>query len=160
MNVDGLHTAAGSTNVCEVHGTVRRLRCKTHGVVSLPLASAKEMHPYRCPTCQGHLRPDVVLFTEGLPHDEWVRAADACQALTQKDCMLVIGTTGAVYPAAGLPESVLMSGAHVIEINMDSSPISHAVDVFLQGRAKDLVPQLVNLALEEAEDSRIPEAGP
>ena len=53
-----------------------------------------------------------------------------------------------------------MSGAHVIEINMDSSPISHAVDVFLQGRAKDLVPQLVNLALEEAEDSRIPEAGP
>ena len=73
MNVDGFHTSAGSTTVVEVHGTVNRLKCKQHGVVDLPLATAEEMRGYRCPSCNGHVRPDVVLFGESLPEGEWSR---------------------------------------------------------------------------------------
>jgi len=61
--------------------------------------------------------------------------------------MLVIGTTGAVYPAAGLPEGALAAGVPVIEVNLDPSPISSHATVFLQGRAKELVPELARLAM-------------
>ena len=73
MNVDGYHTVAGSSNVVEVHGTVNRLRCTRHGVVDLKPASVDEMRGYRCPACRGNVRPDVVLFGESLPQDEWSR---------------------------------------------------------------------------------------
>jgi NAD-dependent deacetylase len=73
MNVDGFHTVAGSSNVVEVHGTVNRLRCKNHGVVGLQPASVEEMRSYRCPSCGGYVRPDVVLFGESLPQDDWSR---------------------------------------------------------------------------------------
>jgi len=75
MNVDGFHTTAGSSNVAEVHGTVNRLRCKSHGVVDLPLGSSLEMRKYRCPACNGYIRPDVVLFGESLPEEEWSRSS-------------------------------------------------------------------------------------
>ncbi len=96
-------------------------------------------------------RPDLVLFTEALPSSEWIKAERALGALQPErgDVLLVVGTTNAVYPAASLPERCIRRGIRVIEINMHRSPISDAVDVYIQGRAAEVLPALVHKVLED-----------
>ena len=147
MNVDGFHSRAGNTNCVEVHGTVERIICYEHGAFPMPKGPDINPKKVRCPTCGARVRPDVVLFTESLPPDEWSRASAAVRSLQQGDVMLVIGTTGGVYPAAGLPERALRAGVSVIEVNKDPSPISAHVDVYIEGRAAEIIPSLVDAAL-------------
>ena len=86
------------------------------------------------------LRPHIVWFGESL-WEEDLRRCD--QAIRSCDLLLVIGTSGVVYPAAGFASVAKTVGALVIEINLESTPQSNLVDLSLQGRAKDIVPQLL-----------------
>lgn len=100
----------------------------------------------RCPTCNAYPRPNTVFFTETLPDDEWDKAQKMIDILEEGDVFMVIGTTGVVYPAAGIPERVIASGKgkiYTIEINLDPSPISNQVDCFLEGKAKDVLASLL-----------------
>ncbi|CAN5744039.1 NAD-dependent protein deacetylase [soil metagenome] len=147
QNIDGLHQASGSADVIELHGSIRRSKCLDHGH---PFASAfdeeiaggedAEQDPPPCPDCGSPLRPDVVWFGEMLPAAATTRAREFAE---QCDVMLVVGTSGMVWPAAELPFVAERSGACIIEINPDPSEITRIADVFLQGRAGEVLPALV-----------------
>ena len=105
---------------------------------------------YKCPSCHRAPRPDITLFGESLPVDQLSLAARAIDILNPatNDVLLVIGTTGGVYPAASLPERALARGVRLIELNMHPSPITGAADVFLEGRATELLPALLERVRE------------
>jgi NAD-dependent deacetylase len=139
QNVDGLHTAAGSRDVLELHGNLWRGRCErcgaTEALAETPLAEL----PPRCASCSGPLRPDVVLFGELLPEDVLRRATAAAE---RADLMFVVGTSAAVYPAAGLPAVAASRGATVVEVNPEPSGIGGPGAVVLAGAAGELLPQI------------------
>jgi NAD-dependent deacetylase len=139
QNVDGLHRAAGSTRLLEIHGTLRRVRCTGCAKVEDRGVEALAELP-RCPDCNELLRPDVVWFEEMLPQDIW-RQAEEAAALC--DCFLVIGTSAVVYPAAGLVELARSNGADIIEINLTRTPASGQADVVLLGPSGTILPALV-----------------
>src|SRR5262249_54200816 len=137
QNIDGLHRAAGSHRVLELHGNLARVRCsrcefrEDRGWLELPELPA-------CPDCGHLLRPDVVWFHEMLPENVWREAADAtahCQ------CFLVVGTSAVVYPAAGLIDMARAVGATVIEVNLE--PTGANVSLGLYGPSGEMLPQLV-----------------
>jgi NAD-dependent deacetylase len=140
QNVDGYHQSAGSADVIEFHGSIWRLRCMRCAYeaedrrVPLPI-------PPLCPECEALLRPCVVWFGEGIParaHQEAAVAAASCEVL------LVIGTAGAVYPAAGLVDIAASRGAFVAEFNIEPSAVSARADLFVAGDAAETVPLLLN----------------
>ncbi len=139
QNVDGLHAAAGSRQLIELHGNIWKVRCTQCGQVSVNREVPMTLLPY-CSGCGGLLRPHIVWFGESLaPHNiaRSEEALHACQVL------LIIGTSGVVYPAAGFSSVARAAGAFVAEMNLDSTPNSSVVDVSIQGRAKDVVPELL-----------------
>ncbi len=139
QNVDGLHGAAGSRAVLELHGSIWTLRCTQCGSqwVDREITEAKRL-PY-C-RCGGLARPGVVWFGEELPHHIWQAAERAVRAC---DVLLVVGTSAVVYPAAGLVPLARSSGAKTVEINIEESPLSGIVDARLTGRAGDILPELI-----------------
>ncbi len=139
QNVDGLHRAAGSHRLSEIHGNIWKVRCTGCGIISENREVPLPILP-TCRLCQALLRPHIVWFGESL-WEEDLRRCD--QALRNCGLLLVIGTSGVVYPAAGFASVAKEVGALVIEINLDSTPQSNLVDLSLQGRAKDLVPLLL-----------------
>ncbi|KAL6050541.1 NAD-dependent protein deacylase [Balamuthia mandrillaris] len=98
----------------------------------------------RCQECGSYLRPDAVLFTEGLPDEAWTEASLAVARMTKGDCMIIVGTSGVVYPAASLADrAIAKGGVRVIEVNPEPSTFSNDVDVFLQGPSGQVLPALV-----------------
>lgn len=140
QNVDGLHRRAGSRQLLELHGDITRFRCARCGRYA-PTDDLPDEGPPSC-DCGGLLRPDVVWFGEALPSAELEHAAEAA---AECDMFLVIGTSGVVYPAAGLTGIAMRNGARVISINPDASA-APAGTVQLTGNAADLLPRLVELA--------------
>jgi len=143
QNVDGLHGEAGSTDVVELHGNLRRVKCLDRGhPYEGPLPPfAEEQDPPPCPACGSPLRPDVVWFGEMLPADAVERAwslAEGC------DVLLLIGTSGTVWPAAELPRVARSRGAVVIEVNPEPSKLTPVANVFLQGPAGKVLPALLD----------------
>ena len=139
QNVDGLHRAAGSRHVLEVHGSLARVRCTGCRLVEERQGEDLEDLP-RCRQCDALLRPHVVWFNEMLPEDLWeeaVMAAQQCQGF------LVVGTSAVVYPAAGLVDVARASRARVIEINLRATEVTHKVDVALHGPSGEILPQLL-----------------
>jgi NAD-dependent deacetylase len=138
QNVDGLHAAAGSTKLSEIHGNIWKVRCtdcsKVHRNTDVPL----QLLP-QCPTCGGLLRPHIVWFGEALDPTDMARSHTALRSC---DLLLIVGTSGVVYPAASFAPIAKAAGAFVIELNIDPTQSSH-VDLSLRGRAKDLVPALL-----------------
>jgi NAD-dependent deacetylase len=137
--VDGLHRAAGSRHVLEVHGSIARVRCTGCRLVQERPGEDLEDLPH-CRICGALLRPDVVWFNEMLPEDVWEEAVVAAR---QCHGFLVVGTSAVVYPAAGLVGIARAGGARVIEINLDPTPVSGQVDVSLYGPAGHVLPRLV-----------------
>lgn len=137
QNVDGLHQAAGSLQVLEVHGSLWLTRCVACGRESRD-RSVKLSEP--CAGCGGRLRPGVVWFGESLPEDVWSRAVDLVRDC---DLLLVVGTSSVVYPAAGL--AGMARHAKVIEVNLEETPLSGAAHLSLRGKAGEILPQLVNI---------------
>ena len=139
QNVDGLHRLAGSQNISELHGDIWKVRCTSCRLVvenrDVPLA----LLPH-CSGCGGLLRPHIVWFGEALDAQVLARSFRAAESC---DVMVIVGTSGVVYPAAMLMPSAVANGAFVIEINLDPTPYSSGADITLQGRAKEIVPLLL-----------------
>jgi NAD-dependent deacetylase len=142
QNVDGLHQQAGNVNVLEIHGALRRVRCTGCAAVTdrgtEPLAELP-----RCDGCGEMLRPDVVWFEEALPEGVWKKAEDA---VARCECLMVVGTSAVVYPAAGLIDLARMQGAAVLEVNVTPSAASSRVDVLLLGPSGTVLPELIKQA--------------
>jgi len=146
QNVDGLHQAAGSRQVIALHGDLMTDRCTRCGreyrcTVDPPLADApvERVAPPACPACGSPLRPAVVWFGESLPAGAMEAAAAAVSA---SDLLLVIGTSGVVYPAASLAPLAHAAGARVVVINPD--PPEDDVAHHLRGPAAEILPALVH----------------
>lgn len=138
QNVDDLHERAGSARLVHMHGELKRARCTACGASprwSAPLSDAPP-----CPACgeRGRLRPDVVWFGE-TPYE----LARIEAALATCDLFVSIGTSGAVYPAAGFVEVARGAGARALEMNLDESAVSGAFDESRRGPAGVLVPTFV-----------------
>jgi NAD-dependent deacetylase len=139
QNVDGLHAAAGSRRLVELHGTLWRLRCTSCRRAEEDRRSPLPELPPRC-ACGGLLRPDVVWFGEVLPADAVQRAFDAAR---RADVVLVVGTSSVVYPAASLPDVARQAGAYVVEVNPEPTPLTPLAHASLRGTAASVVPALV-----------------
>ena len=111
QNIDGLHQAAGSMNVIELHGSVHRNYCESCGKF-YPLSAVTESAGVPRCECGGRIKPDVVLYEEGLKEDDLVRATEEIAAA---DTLIIGGTSLVVYPAAGLVR--YFSGRHLVVIN-------------------------------------------
>lgn len=117
QNIDGLHTAAGSTKVAELHGSIHRNHCVTCGR-SYGLRDVYEATGVpRCSQCGGVIKPDVVLYEESLPDEPLFLAAEW---ISHADTLIVAGTSLSVYPAAGL--LTWFTGDTLIIINRDPTP--------------------------------------
>jgi NAD-dependent deacetylase len=137
QNVDGLHSDAGSRGVLELHGNAWRARCLDCGGREDVREKSAEVRPPVCRACGGLMRPDVVLFGEMLPEDVWVEAAVRA---ARCDVCFVVGTSALVYPAAGLPVAAKESGAYLVEVNPERTPLSGICDLALRGAAGQVLP--------------------
>jgi NAD-dependent deacetylase len=130
QNVDGLHQAAGSTSVCEYHGSLARWRCERCGT--------ERVRPDEPACCGEPMRPGVVLFGEEIP-----AAADhaAKRALRNCELFVAIGTSGTVYPAAGFVRAASYAGAHTVLLNLEvDDEAREAYAEVHTGPADELVP--------------------
>jgi NAD-dependent deacetylase len=139
QNVDGLHEAAGTRRLIELHGNIWKVRCTGCGQVTGNRQVPIPILP-SCGGCGGLLRPHIVWFGESLDPNDLDRSEEG---LTACEVLLIIGTSGVVYPAASFASVARAAGAYVAEINLDPTPNSSVVDIAIQGRAKDVVPELV-----------------
>jgi NAD-dependent deacetylase len=139
QNIDNLHRRAGSGNVIEYHGSSRELLCLGCGQRCDVTATILKKEDMRC-RCGGLLKPDFVFFGEEIPR----RALLGVQAATtEADVMLVVGTTGEIYPAAQIPIEAKWAGARIVEVNVEpSSYTSEITDIFLQGSAANILQKL------------------
>lgn len=139
QNVDGLHARAGSSALIELHGNLWRVRCAQGcGVALEDSASAAPRAVLHC-RCGAWLRPDVVWFGEPL---DPVAMDRATEAVAGADVVLVVGTSAVVYPVAALPHMARQHRARVVEINVEDTPISAAVDAALRGPAGEVLPAI------------------
>lgn len=139
QNVDGLHARAGSKDIIELHGNILKFFCfdKRHPADNVPRGLNA---PPTCTICGAMIRPAVVWFGEALPPHALEQASERMQS---SDLVLVVGTSGLVHPAAGLPYLAKRSGAKVIEINPDTTPLTDIADIFLRGPSGRILPALV-----------------
>lgn len=138
QNVDDLHERAGARRLLHMHGQLKSALCAACGVRSPWEGSLAEKPP--CPACQApSLRPDIVFFGE-IPYEmERIEAA-----LARADLFVSIGTSGAVYPAAGFVQTARHCGARTLELNLDPSAGSIFFDESRMGAASALVPAWVD----------------
>ena len=148
QNVDDLHQRAGNADAIRLHGDILDEhwldRCpradRSPGLWCDP-ATAQGGRPPRCADCGNLLRPSVVWFGEALPIGAMSaaeRAAEACEL------MLVVGTSGAVWPAAGLAGRARRAGARVVIVNPEPSEIDAEAHAVLRGTAATLLPALLD----------------
>ncbi|HBF33408.1 TPA: RNA polymerase subunit sigma [Candidatus Sumerlaeota bacterium] len=141
QNIDNLHFEAGSQNVLEFHGNSRELICLECGNRILAEKMDLQKLPPLCKICGGLLKPDFVFFGEMIP--------EPTQTLSFKetelsDLFLLIGTTGAVMPAALIPQQAKRNGATIVEINPEESSYTRAItDVFIQNKAGESMQEIL-----------------
>lgn len=148
QNVDDLHERAGSSVAAHLHGSLFEPRCSAcdtpyEGEIELPQEPVERLSPPTCPQCEGEVRPGVVWFGEMLPEEAVDATEAAVDALEPGDVVLVIGTSGLVYPAAGYPAMARAEGATVIEINPQETEISDMCDHHVRGPAAEVLPVIV-----------------
>lgn len=147
QNVDGLHRRAGSRNIIELHGNIFRYRCTQENKVFLHDRIHTSQELPQCPNCNALLRPDVVWFGEPLSADTLDLAF---KASTSCDIFLTIGTSALVHPAASLPIIAKENDAIVIEINIQSTPITKLADIHLPISASKALPMILQQVWGEA----------
>ena len=143
QNIDALHQKAGSQHVIEMHGTLRTLSCTN---CFKQFESSSFLHPYletgkipQCLSCNGILKPDVILFGEQLPQSAWYEAQRAAR---QCDLMVVAGSSLEVLPVAGLPMQALDRGAHLIIINNTPTYLNVRADVVILDDVATIIPEI------------------
>jgi NAD-dependent deacetylase len=138
QNIDGLHSAAGTRELIEVHGSIRSASCLADGR-SYPLAETRRRLADaadgipRC-DCGAPLKPDVVLFGEMLDEGAMTRAGELAEGA---DLMIVVGSSLEVYPVAGLPELTLAAGGRLAIVTRSETPFDRVADVKLEGDVVD-----------------------
>lgn len=144
QNVDGLHQAAGSTDVLELHGTVHTVECTGCGA-RFPTADvlarvdAGEPDP-ACPVCGGVLKTATVYFEQALDADVLDAAA---QAAADCEVFLAVGTSLGVHPAAGLVEVAAAHGARVVIVNAEPTPYDGLADLVVREPISAALPRLL-----------------
>ena len=137
QNIDGLHQAAGSREVLELHGSVHRNYCRKCG----KLFDAKYILDSKgiptCDACGGQIKPDVVLYEEGL-NDETLRKS--VQYISEADVLIIGGTSLAVYPAAGLID--YYRGSKLVLVNKSATPMDKRADLLVQGSIGEIFSQI------------------
>lgn len=136
QNIDGLHSAAGSTRVFELHGTWRTGRCTACGARHDMAPFYAEIEKGRieipaCVSCAAPVKPDIVLFEELLPAEAW---QGAVAAVGRCDLMLVMGSSLLVYPAAELPMMAVSAGAHLVIVNLEETACDRAAAAAVRAR--------------------------
>lgn len=138
QNIDGLHQAAGSKNVFELHGSVLRNYCvKCHAFYDEKFILDSKDVP-TCTKCGGNVKPDVVLYEEGLD-DNVIR--DAIRAIANADTLIIGGTSLVVYPAAGLID--YFRGKNLVLINKSSTSADNKADLVIH----DSIGKVLNMAI-------------
>jgi NAD-dependent deacetylase len=140
QNTDNLHFSAGNKKVLEIHGNTHYLRCIDCG---------KKWHkddykiieiPPRCSECNGLVKGDTVMFGEPIP----IRILNRCfEEAKRSDCMLILGTSATVHPAASLPILTKRNGGKLIELNIRPSEISYLCDVNIIASFANAMPKIV-----------------
>ncbi|MGC8973659.1 MAG: NAD-dependent protein deacetylase [Thermoproteus sp.] len=142
QNVDGLHQAAGSVRVVELHGSVKYAVCTKCGMkytLSEVLSTYDGSAP-RCRVCGGVLKPDVVFFGEPLPQEAFNEAVLLSELA---DVFMVIGSSLAVAPANRLPLIAKRHGAKIVIINSGPTEMDEIADIMIEGRAEEILPKIV-----------------
>ncbi|MEV0136363.1 NAD-dependent deacylase [Dactylosporangium sp. NPDC050688] len=150
QNVDDLHERAGSRAPVHLHGSLFAPRCTGAAAhpadVPDPGADPGEggrLTPPGCAQCGAPVRPGVVWFGEALPRAALTTAIDAA---SDCDVLLTVGTSGMVYPAAEIPRIAMLTGATVIQVNPDPTPLDAVCAANLRGTAAQVLPALVAAA--------------
>ncbi len=141
QNVDDLHSRAGSKNLIHMHGELRILRCEEcHEIFDMMEPSHLTSQYITCPSCSNQrLRPHIVWF-----HEMPFQLPEIYAAVEECDVFMTIGTSGHVYPAAGLIDVAKQAGALCVGVNLDEPMNYELHDEFHQGRAGELLPNLVD----------------
>lgn len=140
QNVDGLHTRAGSKSVLEIHGNRNYLRCVGCGRRQPRDGYAITVLPPVCNECGGVIKLDTVMFGEPIPRSS---LDDCIEEVKRCDAMLLVGTSGAVNPAAQFPLLAREEGAQIIEVNPVATQLTSAAHVVLTGAAGEILPAFV-----------------
>ena len=142
QNIDNLHQEAGSKEVYEFHGNMKKLLCTDCGRYYDVSEINLENLPPLCSACGGLLKPDFIFFGEGIPQEAYEKSMEATH---KAETVLVIGTTGEVMPAAQIPYIAKQNGAKVIEINTMPSNYSDSItDIYLEGKATEVMGGLMD----------------
>ncbi|MEH0934661.1 SIR2 family NAD-dependent protein deacylase [Micromonospora psammae] len=160
QNVDDLHERAGTRAPIHLHGSLFTPRCTavpahpatfgdTSGGPGQPHEGSR-VPPPRCASCTALVRPGVVWFGEPLPETALTAAVEAAVAC---DLLLTVGTAGVVYPAAEIPQVAARSGATVIQVNPQPTPLDPVCAINLRGTAAQVLPALVAAAWGETDES-------
>ena len=145
QNVDNLHLKAGNRGVAEIHGNRTKLRCIDCNLRFLQAEFPIRELPPRCPECGGVVKGDGVMFGEPIPED----VLKVCYEQSHlSDCMLIIGTSAVVYPAASFPLFIKERGGVLIEVNMYDTPLTQECAVMLRGPSGEVLPRLVERVRE------------
>lgn len=133
QNIDGLHQAAGSKKVLELHGSVLRNFCMKCGA---PYAVEDILNGSGVPKCScgGTIKPDVVLYEEGLDNDT---VTEAVEHISRADCLIIAGTSLTVYPAAGMVR--YFRGKHLVLINRDPTPMDDMCELVLHDKVGEVL---------------------
>lgn len=144
QNIDGLHSEAGSSNVLELHGSIRTAHCiqNNHEVAGseyLPKFISSGKIPL-CPRCHSVLKPDFVLYEELLPQDVW----ESADILSEKcDLMIVIGSSLEVVPAASIPYRSVQKAAKLMIINMSENQLDGYAHIIIRDDVSIVLPKIV-----------------
>lgn len=155
QNIDNLQRVAGSERLLEIHGNrtlLRCLGCETR--YPLEKVPTDELPP-RCDRCGGIIKSDTVMFGEPIPRQV---LEDCFEAAGRADCILVVGTSALVTPAADLPVMVWRNGGAMIEVNVEETQLSRFCAAVLHGPSGELLPRLV-AAVKRRDESAPDERG-
>jgi NAD-dependent deacetylase len=142
QNVDGLHFMANTKNILELHGNIYRNKCCDCSKI---VESDIEIDPDKIPKCEycgGKIRPDVVWFGEMLDPNIINSAFEESE---YADLFFSIGTSGIIHPAASLPAIAKRSGAVLVEINMEKTPLTYIADYHINSKSGEYLPKLVDI---------------
>ena len=141
QNIDDLHRQAGSQRLSEIHGNYSLVRCMECGRRAPISGVNTQILPPLCSRCGGLLKSDIVFFGEPIPDDV---ASTCIDEIDQADCLLMVGTSAYVYPAAGFPHHVKAHGGTIVEIGPHPTEISGECDIVVRGTAAVVLPRLLD----------------
>src|SRR5699024_10009312 len=145
QNIDDLHERSGCSDVAHLHGSLVAFRCSSCHLpyphhIELPSKPVSRLRPPHCEECGGLIRPGVVWFGESLPQDQWEKAEENMRAA---DVVVIVGTSGSVWPAAGLPSIAHRAGTPIIEVSPHRSDLTDLATVWIADTAAAALPAIL-----------------